>query len=129
MSGRSAGGDLDRDAVEDGVAGDRLEERLVGDHRTGEPHRPERAALRAEGVPAHLVYGGKPVYAEPQILHRRTHPGTPVDPQSPAYTMGMCPRTEALLKHTSTLPIHPHLTAPHLDNTIQAFEKVTTSLA
>jgi 8-amino-3,8-dideoxy-alpha-D-manno-octulosonate transaminase len=96
-----------------------------------DPSKAERfgQALRAEGVPARLVYGGQPVYAEPQILSRRTHHGNAVDPEGPAYSMGMCSRTEALLKHTFTMPIHPHLTDTHLNGTVRAFEKVTSALA
>jgi 8-amino-3,8-dideoxy-alpha-D-manno-octulosonate transaminase len=85
-------------------------------------------ALRAEGIPAALVYGGKPVYAEGQILSRRAHDGTTIAPDAPAYEMGMCPKTEALLKHAFTMPIHPHLTEAHLDATVRAFEKVTAAL-
>ncbi|MGI8423596.1 MAG: DegT/DnrJ/EryC1/StrS family aminotransferase [Chloroflexota bacterium] len=85
-------------------------------------------ALRAEGVPTHRVYGGKPVYAEPQILHRRSHTGATIAPDAPAYSLGMCPRTEALLQRAYTLPIHPHLTDAHLNGTVRAFEKVTASL-
>jgi 8-amino-3,8-dideoxy-alpha-D-manno-octulosonate transaminase len=98
-------------------------------------------ALRAEGVPAHLVYGGRPVYAESQILNRRPswakddadaarRPLVPdVDGQPPApYGMGMCPQTEALLQRAFVLPIHPRLTDAQLDGTVHAFEKVTAAL-
>lgn len=94
-------------------------------------------ALLAEGVPAHLVYGGEPVYAADQILRRRPSWASddddaarrplvpPSDDEAPApYEMGMCPRTEALLQRAFTFPIHPFLTDAHLDGTVRAFEKV-----
>lgn len=108
-------------------------------------HAPDRAeafskAMRAEGFPVSRVYGGEPVYATPQILHRR--PSWAVDdadaarrplvPESygpaPKYEMGMCPRTEALLKRTASLPIHPLLTDAHVEATIKAFRKVVAAL-
>jgi len=96
----------------------------------GDPSRSDAfgKALRAEGIPVHLVYGGRPVYAESQILTRRSHWGETIAPASPAYEMGMCPTTEALLQRAFTLPIHPHLTDAHLDATVRAFEKVSGAL-
>jgi 8-amino-3,8-dideoxy-alpha-D-manno-octulosonate transaminase len=121
----------------DGDAGSRL------GFMVDDPSRAEAfgRALRAEGVPASLVYGGQPVYASEQILRRR--PSWAVDDEDairrplipevegyspPPYEMGMCPHTEALLKRAFSLRIHPALTDAHLDGTVRAFEKVSAAV-
>ncbi len=100
-------------------------------------------AMRAEGVPVTQVYGGKPVYAAEQILHRR--PSWAADGENgarrplvpmgeaygppPRYEMGMCPRTEALLARAVSLDVSSRrLTAPHIDGAIRAFHKVSRAL-
>jgi 8-amino-3,8-dideoxy-alpha-D-manno-octulosonate transaminase len=96
------------------------------------------AAMRAEGVPAGLVYGGEPVYAQDQILHRRASWGD--DPQRPlvpvgegygpaiTYEMGMCPRTEAMLKRSFGVGINPAYAEQDVDDIIAAFTKVCRAL-
>jgi 8-amino-3,8-dideoxy-alpha-D-manno-octulosonate transaminase len=93
-------------------------------------------AMKAEGIPTNKVYGGAPVYASQQILNRRPHwavddedarrrPLVPAAYGPPVtYEMGMCPRTEALLQRTASVPLHPLLTGAHVEATIRAFRKV-----
>ncbi len=98
-------------------------------------------AMRAEGVPVSQVYGGLPVYAAEQILHRRPHwavdgeararPLVPLgEPYGPAvpYEMGMCPRTEALLARAISLDVSGALTQAQLDGAVRAFAKVSAAL-
>jgi dTDP-4-amino-4,6-dideoxygalactose transaminase len=60
-------------------------------------------ALRAEGIPAGPMYNAKPVYSNPAILAKRTATGKggpwncAEHPTDVEYSMGMCPRTEALI--------------------------------
>jgi 8-amino-3,8-dideoxy-alpha-D-manno-octulosonate transaminase len=99
-------------------------------------------AMRAEGVPVARVYGGLPVYAADQILHRRPSwavdaadalrrplipQGDPYGPPVP-YHKGMCPRTEALLARALVLAISPQFTDGQLDATVAAFRKVCGAL-
>ena len=96
------------------------------------------AAMRAEGVPATNVYGGQPVYAQEQILHRRASWGD--DPQRPLiptgdgygppvrYEMGMCPRTEAMLQRMYSIGVGPHYTDRDVDDVIAAVRKVAHAL-
>jgi 8-amino-3,8-dideoxy-alpha-D-manno-octulosonate transaminase len=68
-------------------------------------------ALLAEGVPCAQMYGGRPVYATPSILERRTASmkGGPwhcaEHPTTVEYRMGMCPRTEELVARSIIVPV------------------------
>jgi 8-amino-3,8-dideoxy-alpha-D-manno-octulosonate transaminase len=96
------------------------------------------AAMRAEGVPVTNVYGGKPVYAEEQILRRRASWGD--DPQRPLvpagdsygppvrYEIGMCPRTEAMLPRAFSLGLGPHYTNRDVDDIVTALRKVARAV-
>lgn len=91
-------------------------------------------ALHAEGVPAHKVYGGKPVYAAAQILNQWTiTDGCPFRcpsyfPEPVTYSMGMCPRTEDLLARTVSINIGPFYTEEDLDDIITGVRKVAQHL-
>jgi len=99
-------------------------------------------AMRAEGVPVSQVYGGLPVYAAEQILHRRPHwaaagddprarPLVPLgEPYGPPvrYELGMCPRTEALLARAISLDVSGALSQAQLDGAVRAFAKVSAAL-
>lgn len=69
------------------------------------------AALRAEGIPAVQFYDGRPVYANPAVLARRTasNKGGPwhchEHPCHVTYEMGMCPQTEALVARNVTVGV------------------------
>lgn len=98
---------------------------------------PEKAnamveALRAEGLPAGKVYGGQPVYAAQQILNQWTiTDGCPFNcpsffPEPITYEMGLCPRTEDLLRRGVSLRIGPFYDEADLDDIIRGMYKVTT---
>jgi dTDP-4-amino-4,6-dideoxygalactose transaminase len=71
------------------------------------------AALRAEGVPAGKVYGGKAVYMNRQVLEQRQlGRGCPfnctcTDHRRVDYHPGMCPRTEDLLARGVVINVGP----------------------
>ncbi|MEM7031393.1 MAG: DegT/DnrJ/EryC1/StrS family aminotransferase [Chloroflexota bacterium] len=89
------------------------------------------AALRAEGVPAGKVYGGKPVYAAQQILNQWTiTDGCPFHcptffPEPVSYEMGMCPRSEDLVARSVSIRIGPFYEEEDLDDIITGVQKVT----
>jgi 8-amino-3,8-dideoxy-alpha-D-manno-octulosonate transaminase len=86
-------------------------------------------ALRAEGIPAGQVYGGLPVYANPQILHKRTAwTGCPwhcaAHPTTVEYYMGLCPRSEDLLTRSISIGIGPRYTEQDCQDIVLAVRKV-----
>lgn len=92
------------------------------------------AALQAEGVPASLVYGGKPVYANRQILEQRTFTRSCpfschcTDHRKVTYTMGMCPRTEDLLSRYVGIGLGPFFTDADLADIVHGIRKVRMAL-
>lgn len=92
------------------------------------------AALRAEGVPAVQFYDGKPVYANPAVLARRTasNKGGPwhcaEHPCQVTYAMGMCPQTEALVARNVTVGVGAQYTAADCDDVAAAVRKVAAAL-
>lgn len=92
------------------------------------------AALRAEGVPAGKVYGGKPVYAAPQILNQWTiTDGCPFNcstyfAEPIQYSMGMCPRSEDLLSRAVSVSVGPFYEEEDLDDLIMGVQKVAHHL-
>lgn len=88
------------------------------------------AALVAEGIPAARFYDGKPVYATPSILERRTASGKggpwncAEHPTDVRYEMGMCPRTEDLVARSITVGIGANYTPSDRDDVIQAVRRV-----
>jgi 8-amino-3,8-dideoxy-alpha-D-manno-octulosonate transaminase len=101
---------------------------------TGEQADKFAQALRAEGVPAGKVYGGKPVYAAPQILNQWTiTDGCPFNcstyfPEPIQYSMGMCPRTEDLLNRGVSISVGPFYEEEDLDDLIVGVQKVAHHL-
>ena len=91
-------------------------------------------ALRAEGIPAGQVYGGQPVYANPQILARRTawERGCPFNcrehPTNVHYFMGMCPRSEDLLRRSVAIGIGPRYDERDCHDVVEAVRKVARCL-
>lgn len=91
--------------------------------------------LRAEGVPASKVYGGRPVYAAQQILNQWTiTDGCPFNcatyfPEPIKYSMGMCPRTEDLLARGVSIGVGPFYTEEDIDDIITGVQKVAHHLA
>ncbi len=92
-------------------------------------------ALLAEGVPAMRSYDGRPVYANPAILSRRTASGKggpwncAEHPTQVEYRMGMCPRSEDLLARSVIVPIGPRFTDDDCDDVAEAIVKVAAGLA
>lgn len=100
---------------------------------------PERArsfaeALQAEGIPAAQVYGGKPVYANRQVLEQRTMTrGCPFscscsDHRKVEYRMGMCPRTEDLLARSVGIAAGPMMTDEDIADVVRGVRKVAAHL-
>ena len=91
-------------------------------------------ALRAEGIPAGRVYGGRPVYANPAVLNRKTawSKGCPFNcaehPTDRTYHMGMCPRSEDLLGRSLSIGVGPKMTDADADDIVIAVRKVAEHL-
>jgi len=91
-------------------------------------------ALRAEGIPAGRVYGGRPVYANPAVLGQRTawERGAPFRsrefPTDRSYYLGLCPRSEDLLQRSLSVQIGPRMDGQDVDDIVQAVRKVAEHL-
>jgi 8-amino-3,8-dideoxy-alpha-D-manno-octulosonate transaminase len=91
-------------------------------------------ALRAEGIPAGRVYGGRPVYQNPAVLNRRTawSKGCPFNcaehPTERRYYMGMCPRSEDLLARSLSIGLGALMTEQDADDVVRAVRKVAEHL-
>jgi len=91
-------------------------------------------ALQAEGVPAGLVYGGKPVYANRQILEQRTLTRSCpfncscTDHRRVSYSLGMCPRTEDLLARYIGVGLGPWYSDEDLGDIVHGIRKVVAQL-
>ena len=92
------------------------------------------AAVRAEGVPAAQMYRGRPVYATPSILERRTVTGKggpwncAEHPTTVEYRMGMCPQTEDLASRSLLVAIGPQYSDGDCDDVAEAVTKVAAAL-
>ncbi len=88
------------------------------------------AALKAEGVPAGKVYGGKAVYMNRQVLEQRQlTPGCPfnctcTDHRHVTYHPGLCPRAEDLLARGVIINVGPYFTPEDLTAIAQGVHKV-----
>ncbi len=91
-------------------------------------------ALRAEGIPAGRVYGGRPVYANPAVLGQRTAwtKGCPFNcaehPTDRHYFMGMCPESEDLLARSLTIGLGARMGSREVDDVVEAVRKVAEGL-
>jgi dTDP-4-amino-4,6-dideoxygalactose transaminase len=91
-------------------------------------------SLRAEGIPCAQFYGGRPVYAAPSILQRRTATGKggpwncAEHPCDIEYEMGMCPRTEDLAARNVLVPIGAAFTKADCDDAVEGIRKVATAV-
>ena len=91
-------------------------------------------ALIAEGIPSAQIYDGKPVYAAPSILAKRTASGKggpwncAEHPTSVEYHMGMCPRTEDLVSRSVTVGVGPTYTAKDCEDVTDGILKVASQL-
>src|SRR5215216_2048221 len=79
-------------------------------------------ALRAEGIPAGRVYGGRPVYQSPVVLNRSTAWGTGCPfhcaehPTDRTYHLGMCPQSEDLLARSLSIGLGALMTEEDADD-------------
>lgn len=91
-------------------------------------------ALLAEGIPSAQIYDGKPVYAAPSILAKRTASGKggpwncAEHPTTVEYQMGMCPRTEDLVSRSVTVGVGAVFTEKDCDDVASAVLKVSSQL-
>jgi 8-amino-3,8-dideoxy-alpha-D-manno-octulosonate transaminase len=91
-------------------------------------------ALGKEGVPCLQMYDGKPIYATPSILARRTASGKggpwncAEHPTDVTYSMGMCPRTEALVARSATIGVGVRYTDEDCSDVARAVRKVARHL-
>lgn len=92
------------------------------------------AALRAEGIPAGQIYGGRPVYMNPAVLARRTPwtRGCPfhcdAHPTDRQYHQGLCPRSEDVLSRSVVIGVGPLMTEADRVDVITAVQKVADHL-
>ncbi len=92
------------------------------------------AALRAEGVPAGRVYGGRPVYSNPAILARSTpwSRGCPFNcsehPTDRTYFIGLCPQSEDLVARSVSVGVGPSMSDEDVDSAVRAVRKVAERL-
>jgi 8-amino-3,8-dideoxy-alpha-D-manno-octulosonate transaminase len=91
-------------------------------------------ALRGEGVPCVQMYDGKPVYATPSILAKRTasNKGGPWNcaehPTDVSYEMGMCPRTEEIVSRALTTGVGAAYSPSDCEDVATAVAKVAAHL-
>lgn len=81
-------------------------------------------ALRAEGIPARHVYGGKPVYTIEALQNYRPAVGELTQDYGP----GLCPRTEAIMARAILIGIAPSYTEEDCADVAQALWKVSTQV-
>ena len=91
-------------------------------------------ALVAEGIPSAQIYDGKPVYANPAILEKRTATGKggpwncSEHPTDIEYHLGICPRTEDLVSRSGTVGVGATFTESDCDDVAEAVTKVARHL-
>ena len=81
-------------------------------------------ALRAEGIPARHVYGGKPVYTIEALQNYRPAVGSLTQEYGP----GLCPRTEAIMARAVLIGIAPSYTEDDCADVVQGLWKVATQV-
>jgi 8-amino-3,8-dideoxy-alpha-D-manno-octulosonate transaminase len=92
-----------------------------------------RAALEAEGIAASLLYGGKPVFTNPQVMNQQMASengpfNSPLYPEPIVYSEGDCPQTQDLLGRATWLWLSPVMTDADADDMIAAVQKVHAAL-
>lgn len=91
-------------------------------------------ALIAENVPAGQMYRGRPVYATPSVLEKRTVSGKggpwhcAEHPCRVEYRMGMCPRTEELVARSGIVVVAASYSQTVCDRIAEAFNKVAEAV-
>lgn len=91
-----------------------------------------RAAISAENIPCGYLYGGKPLYVNPQIMKQKTADpsGFPFNQfkEPVVYSKGMCPVAEDLMSRNIFVPISPTFTDNDADQMIEALVKVCKAM-
>ena len=91
-------------------------------------------ALLAENVPAGQMYRGRPVYATPSVLEKRTVSGKggpwncAEHPCHVEYRMGMCPQTEELVARSGIVVVAGGYGEKTCDQIAEAFNKVAEAV-
>jgi 8-amino-3,8-dideoxy-alpha-D-manno-octulosonate transaminase len=91
-------------------------------------------ALRAEGIPSAQMYEGRPVYANPAILAKRTATGKggpwncAEHPTSVSYAVGMCPVTEELVARSFVVGVGASFSPEDCEDVATAVAKVGSHL-
>ncbi|WP_127585932.1 DegT/DnrJ/EryC1/StrS family aminotransferase [Paenibacillus koleovorans] len=91
-------------------------------------------ALQAENINSFVLYGGQPVYKQPQIWHQRTierdnFPFSYPFKKPVVYRDGLCPTAENLIPRTVFVPISPLLTDEDADEIAAGIGKVAEWLS
>lgn len=90
-------------------------------------------ASAAENIGTYCLYGGKPVYVNPQISCQRSADGRGFPFNFPFknpvnYGEGMCPRSMDLLPRTAFMPVSPLLGEQDIEEIIQGVAKLYRGL-
>ncbi|MFC5402765.1 DegT/DnrJ/EryC1/StrS family aminotransferase [Cohnella soli] len=90
-------------------------------------------ALDAENIGTHLLYGGKPVYRQPQLYEQRTADKNnfPFDyrfRKPVSYKKQPCQAAEDLMARTVYLPVSPLLTSEDIEQITEGIVKVHRAL-
>ncbi|MDR6549984.1 DegT/DnrJ/EryC1/StrS family aminotransferase [Paenibacillus qinlingensis] len=83
-------------------------------------------ALQAEGIDCSAGYIAKPVYMQPLFLNQEAYTGShfPFDLTDIAYSEGLCPAAEHILKSAIRLPVNEFFTEQDRDEVIAGIRKV-----
>jgi 8-amino-3,8-dideoxy-alpha-D-manno-octulosonate transaminase len=90
-----------------------------------------QAALGAEGIRLGPLYGGRPVYALPQLRDLRpvwTNGAPAAGGRAQPYVGSLCPRTEDLLARSLVLSVTPDYTDQDAQDVVRAVRKVAAAL-
>ncbi|MNH98978.1 hypothetical protein D3C73_517300 [compost metagenome] len=89
--------------------------------------------LNAENIGTYILYGGKPVYAIPQLFQQKTaekdnFPFNYPFKKPVVYTENMCPRAVDLIPRTVFLPVSPLLSEQDVQEIVEGIVKVYKQL-
>lgn len=87
-------------------------------------------ALKAEGIPAGKMYGGKPLYRQPQFAKKKTierdnFPFSTALGEKADYSPGICPRAEDILRRNVSIEVNPLFTREDTEDILMGIEKVS----
>lgn len=91
-----------------------------------------RDALNYEGIPFGCLYGGTPIYMQPQIFHQMTadKSGFPFNQfdEPIVYTEDMCPNAVKILPRNAVMNIGPTWTDADCEDVVKGIRKVATQV-